>query len=166
MFNIGDKIVYPSQGVGVIDSIQEREFKGEKQDYYGINIYNSTMKLTLPLSRLESSNIRPVSSSDIIEYNLNNFDRFIVNDEEIKRYNSKERIAVNSSKLKNGTLNDYLEVICNLTQVMSQNNLNSNEKQLLQNAKSFIIEEICQSKSISLVDAEALLETAIVSLKF
>ena len=48
MFNIGDKIVYPSQGIGVIDIIEEKEFKGEKQKYYTIQLCNNTMKLTLP----------------------------------------------------------------------------------------------------------------------
>lgn len=46
LFNIGDKIVYPGQGIGVVDCIEEMEFKGEKQNYYKIDIVNSTMKLS------------------------------------------------------------------------------------------------------------------------
>lgn len=53
MFNVGDKIVYPGQGVGIISCIEEREFKGEKQNFYEIDIVNSTMKLKLPASRFE-----------------------------------------------------------------------------------------------------------------
>ena len=58
MFNIGDKVVYPSQGIGVISDIEKREFKGEKQDYYKIKIFNNTMILSLPVSRAYVSNLR------------------------------------------------------------------------------------------------------------
>ena len=71
MFNIGDKIVYPGQGIGVIDCIEEREFKGEKQKFYKIDIFNSTMKLTYPMNRIEDSNIRLVSESKVIDSYLN-----------------------------------------------------------------------------------------------
>ena len=48
MFNIGDKIVYPVQGVGVIDLIEEREFKGEMQDFYKIHLISNSLKVMLP----------------------------------------------------------------------------------------------------------------------
>ena len=85
MFNIGDKIVYPGQGIGVVDCIEEMEFKGERQNYYKIDIVNSTMKLKLPVSRVEFTNIRLISNSKEIDTDLNNFSDFIVNEEEIKR---------------------------------------------------------------------------------
>ena len=70
MFNVGDKIVYPGQGVGIISCIEEREFKGEKQNFYEIDIVNSTMKLKLPASRFENANIRLVSDSEEIDNSL------------------------------------------------------------------------------------------------
>ncbi|WP_297712731.1 CarD family transcriptional regulator [Clostridium sp.] len=84
LFNIGDKIVYPGQGIGVVDCIEEMEFKGERQNYYKIDIVNSTMKLKLPVSRVEFTNIRLISNSKEIDTDLNNFSDFIVNEEEIK----------------------------------------------------------------------------------
>ncbi|WP_370830872.1 CarD family transcriptional regulator [Clostridium sp.] len=81
MFNIGDKIVYPGQGIGVVDCIEEMEFKGERQNYYKIDIVNSTMKLKLPVSRVEFTNIRLISNSKEIDTDLNNFSDFIVNEE-------------------------------------------------------------------------------------
>ena len=84
LFNIGDKIVYTGQGIGVVDCIEEMEFKGERQNYYKIDIVNSTMKLKLPVSRVEFTNIRLTSNSKEIDTDLNNFSDFIVNEEEIK----------------------------------------------------------------------------------
>lgn len=161
MFNIGDKIVYPGQGIGVVNCIEEMEFKGEKRNYYKIDIINSTMKLKLPVSRVEFTNIRLISDSNEIDTDLNNFSDFIVNEEEIKISTAKERMFTNSKKIKEGTLNNYLDVICNLTQVMQVGKINANEKQVLNSTKSLVVEEISQSKDLSKEEAIELLENAI-----
>ncbi|MEN8077875.1 CarD family transcriptional regulator [Clostridioides difficile] len=161
MFNIGDKIVYPSQGIGVIDSIEKREFKGEKQDYYNIEIINSSMKLSLPISRVEDTNIRLVSNSKDIDSDLSNFGDFVADSEEIKNVTAKERMIINNKKLKEGKVNNYLDVICNLTQVMKYGNININEKQILKATKSLVVEEISQSKDLSKEEATELLEKSI-----
>ena len=67
MFNIGDRIVYPSQGIGVIDIIEEKEFRGEKQKYYTIQLCHNSMKLTLPSSRIEPSNMRLISDCKTLD---------------------------------------------------------------------------------------------------
>lgn len=158
MFNIGDKIVYPSQGIGVIDEIEEKEFKGEKQAYYTIKLYNNNMKLTLPFSRIEMSNMRLVSDSKTLDNCLKHINKFIVEIDGLNKINFKERKTVNELKIKSGALDDYLEVICNLTQLKMEQNLNSSEKQMLANAKKIVIEEICQSKNLSNDEAADLLD--------
>ena len=163
MFNIGDKIVYPGQGIGVIDCIEEREFKGEKQKFYKIDIFNSTMKLTYPMNRIEDSNIRLVSESKDIDSYLEDFSKTTLTVEEIKSTTAKERMSINSKKIKDGTLKDYLDVILNLSEVMKNGNINANEKQVLNSTKSLVAEEISQSKNISLDEAKNILDE---SLKF
>lgn len=161
MFNIGDKIVYPSQGIGVIDEIEEKEFKGEKQAYYTITLYNNNMKLTLPFSRIETSNMRLVSDSTTLDNCLKHINKFIVEIDGLNKINFKERKTVNELKIKSGALDDYLEVICNLTQLKMEQNLNSSEKQMLASAKKIVIEEICQSKNLSNDEAADLLDISI-----
>lgn len=161
MFNIGDKIVYPSQGIGVIDEIEEKEFKGEKQEYYTIKLYNNNMKLMLPFSRIEAANMRLVSDSKTLDNRLKHINKFLVEVEELDKVNSKERKTVNELKIKSGALDDYLEVICNLIQVKMEHNLNSSEKQMLASTKKIVIEEISQSKNISNDEASDLLDISI-----
>lgn len=161
MFNIGDKIVYPGQGIGVIDCIEEREFKGEKQKFYKIDIFNSTMKLTYPMNRIEDSNIRLVSESKDIDSYLEDFSKTTLTVEEIKSTTAKERMSINSKKIKDGTLKDYLDVILNLSEVMNNGNINANEKQVLNSTKSLVAEEISQSKNISLDEAKNLLDESL-----
>lgn len=160
MFNIGDKIVYPSQGIGVIDIIEEKEFNGEKQKYYTIQLSNNTMKLTLPSSRIEPSNMRLVSDSKTLDNCLNHINQFVVETGELSKVNFKERKAVNELKIKSGALDDYLEVICNLTQLKLEHNLNSSEKQMLNNTKKIVIEEISQAKNVTSDEATNLLDVS------
>ena len=162
MFNIGDKIVYPSQGLGIIDIIEEKEFKGENEKHYTIQLCNHTMKLTLPFSRVEPSNMRLISDSKTLDNCLNHINRFVAETGELSKINFKERKTLNEIKIKSGALDDYLEVICNLTQLKMEHNLNSSEKQMLTSTKKIVIEEISQSKNLSSDEATSLLDVSMV----
>lgn len=161
MFNIGDKVVYPSQGIGVISDIEKREFKGEKQDYYKIKIFNNTMILSLPVSRAYVSNLRLVSDSEAIDRGLESINNAMSEKNEYKEYTSKERMVANSERVKSGSLRGTLEVIYDLTQVKINSKLNAAEKQVLKNVKDSLIEEISYAKELSIEDSTNLLKKAI-----
>lgn len=163
MFNIGDKIVYPNQGIGVIDRIEQKEFKGEIESYYKIHLLSNTMKLMLPIKRADDSNIRLISNSDFLDEKLKEAAEFKGEIEELRKINYKERNAINSEKIKSGDLSRCLEVICNLTALKAKQNLNSSEKYMLNNAKKIVIEEISQVKNLSNDEATNLLESCIMS---
>lgn len=160
-FNIGDKIVYPNQGVGVIDLIEEKEFKGKKEKYYKIHLINNTMKLSIPFSRVKSSNIRLVSDSETLDFRLNNIKDYFKEVEKLAKTNYKIRNEIYSIKVKSGTLEDLLEIISNLTKLKTIHNLNSMEKMILRNTKKIVIDEISQSKKISIDEASCLLDMSI-----
>lgn len=161
MFNIGNKVVYPSHGIGIISDIEKREFKGEKQDYYKIKIFNNTMTLSLPVSKADVSNLRLVSDSDAIDKGLESLNNALSEKNEYKEYTSKERMAANSQMVKSGSLKSTLEIICNLTQVKINSKLNAAEKQVLKNATDSVIEEISYAKELSIEDSTNLLKKAI-----
>jgi CarD family transcriptional regulator len=162
LFNIGDKIFYPGQGIGIIDIIEEKELNGEKQKYYIIQLFNNTLKLTLPFSRVDPSNIRLISDSITLDNSLKHINKFVADPGELAKINFKERRTINELKLKTGTLENYLEVISTLTQLKFEHNLNSSEKQMLNKVKSIVIEEILQSKNLSNDEATSLLEGSMV----
>ena len=154
MFNIGDIIVYSSQGLGAIDLIEEREFKNQNQNYYIIKTLNNSMKLSLPVDRVEALNIRYISSGETIDKSLNSLAAFIADGGNHDIGNVKERAITNAAKLKSGTLEDNLEVIYNLHNASINSKLNFNEKQILNNTMNFVISEISYVKSISVEEAE------------
>lgn len=161
MFKIGDKIVYPNQGVGIVDDIEKKEFNGELRTYYKIHLLYNPMTLILPISKVESSNIRLVSDFKVIESTLNNLNNFMIRGEQLQKFDFKERKEINLSKVKSGTLVDCLQVICNLTELKSQQVLNSTDRQMLRNTKKIIIDEISESNNLQKVDAADMLESFI-----
>lgn len=161
MLNIGDRIVYPNQGVGVIHVIEEKEFKGEMQKYYNIHLLNNSLKLMLPFNRLASSNIRLLSNSGDLDTILHETKDCVLNQEEITITNCKDRIANNTIKVKSGTLKDTVEVYFNLSQVKRQHPLNTSENQMLNTTKKVLIEEISLVKNITCIEATDLLENTL-----
>lgn len=160
-FKIGDKVVYPSQGVGIVDFIEEKEFHGRREKYYKIHILNNTLKVMLPFSRAEVCHMRPISDSETLDSKLENIRDYSSEVYELAKINYKERNELYSIKVKSGTLEDYLEIICKLTRLKSIHNLNTMEKTILRNTKRIVIDEISQSKNLSTDEASNLLNLSI-----
>ncbi|GAA0117435.1 CarD family transcriptional regulator [Clostridium senegalense] len=159
MFKIGDKVVYPMQGPGIIENIEEKEFNGEKQQYYIIKILNNNMKLMIPAKKIVDSNLRLLCEPEDLEKTLLKAQNGELDFEE--NLNSKERYNTNMKKIKSGSFEKGIEVISTLVTANSEKPLNSSEKQLLTNAKKLIIEEIVLSKNISEKEAASFLKSII-----
>ncbi|WP_327786700.1 CarD family transcriptional regulator [Clostridium moniliforme] len=161
LFNVGDKIVYPSQGVGIIDVIEEKEFSGKLQKYYKIHLINNNLKLLLPANRSEICHLRLISDSKHLDKVLNNITKFTKSLEELISNDCKIRLQNNTLKFKSGTLEDFVEVVSDLTTISKDHNLNTSEKQMLNTTKKFLINEIKLSKNISNDEATDLLNSSL-----
>jgi len=67
MFKVGDKVVYPMHGAGIIESIEEREVLGEKHQYYVMHLPVGNMKLFIPLNNVENLGLRQVISPTMVK---------------------------------------------------------------------------------------------------
>lgn len=157
MFKKGDVIVYPNQGVGVIDSIENREFKGDTKTFYNIQILNNSLKLMMLADKVEDSNARLISNLADLNASLEKFKEWKPDVDKLENTNGKERLETNSSKIKSGTFEDFLEVYSDLLYVRRQHSLNSSENQMFNKTRKILIEEISQVKGISRKDAEKIL---------
>lgn len=158
MFNIGDKIVYPIQGAGIIDVIEEKEFKGEMRTYYNISLINNSMKLMLPSNKAENSNMRLISNSSTLDNILLHLNDYSIPKNNINNSNSKERLEINTQKIKSGSLEELVEVIVSLSDLKKEHPLNSSENQLFLKAKRLLIDEMCLVKNITKSEADAMLD--------
>lgn len=161
-FKKGDRVVYPSQGVGVIEYIEEKEFKGKKEMYYSIHLTNNKMQVLLPFSRVEKSHMRLISDPGYLDYKLGHANECVNKAEALCKINYKERNELYSIKIKSGTVEDYLELIYNLTKMKNKHDLNYMEKTMLRTAKRILADEIAQSKNINFDEAYDFLDTLIV----
>ena len=160
MFNVGDKVIYPNQGIGTVNSIEKMEFKGEMQNYYLVSL-NNAMKLRIPVSSADLLNVRLVSDCNVIDDNLNKMGELKIREIDFLSLNFRERNAINCKKLKSGTLVECLEVVSNLTELKKQHVLSSRDKEMLQKTKMFLIEEISESKNLTSDKAKSILNMAI-----
>lgn len=163
MFNIGDKVVYPNQGVGTITNIEQKDFLGNLKDYYYITLTNN-LKVMLPTTHSQKVGLRSIIDSKQLNQIFSNLEFLTDTLDPLIDKKSKERFEINQNKIKSGSFSDYLEVVSLLSKIKKENTLNSSEKQMLHNTKKFLIAEISASKNISTDAATSFLDNSIKSI--
>ncbi|WP_244833042.1 CarD family transcriptional regulator [Clostridium sp. BJN0001] len=156
MFSIGDKVVYPMQGIGIIEKIENKTISDEEKEYLKIKILSNDMEIMIPTDRIETSNLRKISDNS----ELTNVINVLSDDDSSSEYNDlsfKERYQLNFNKIKTGTLENSAEVVHDLMLIKKNKNLNSSEKQLLKTARRFLVDEVSVMKNISTTETTELL---------
>nr|WP_163100386.1 CarD family transcriptional regulator [Peribacillus alkalitolerans] len=153
MFQIGDSIVYPMHGAGVIEGIEEKEVLGETKQYYVIRMPINNMQVMIPMGNIEKLRIRSISDTTTLE----NVMEVFYNGETDHSLSWKQRYTANMEKMKTGNILDGAEVVRDLSRLNKAKALNSSEKQMLENARKFFISELGLVKGISQSEATDLL---------
>ena len=153
LFNIGDNIVYPMHGAGVIEAIEDKEVLGKTRQYYVIKMPINNMKIMIPMAKIESSQIRMVVEMPDTEKVLDIF----YHGESDRTLTWKERYKSNMEKMKTGKFQEGAEVVRDLIRLNKVKTLNSSERQMLDNARRIFISELGLVKGISEVQAADLL---------
>lgn len=156
MFNIGDKIVYPMHGAGIIEAIEEKEILGEKQKYYVMRMPIGDMKVMIPLKSINEIGVRQVAGDAEIAEVLN-----ILRGEKSKMSpNWNRRYRANMEKIKSGNIFQIAEVVRNLSIRDKEKGLSTGERKMLENAKNILVSEIFLSKNIKEEEALQMIENA------
>ena len=138
LFQIGDNIVYPMQGAGIIKAIEEKEIAGEKQQYYVIKMSASNMEIMIPEGKILNSNIRPVTDITALIHIIDIFQH----GESDRLLTWKQRYKLNTDKIKTGKMQEGAEVVRDLMRIQKEKALNASEKKMLDNAHEFLISEL------------------------
>ena len=145
LFQIGENIIYPMHGAGIIKAVEEKEFSGEIQLYYVIKMSISKMQIMIPTDKILSSNIRRVT--DIIE--LKSILHIFQHGESDRLLPWRQRYKVNTNKVKTGKIQDCAEVVRDLMRMKKEKALNTSEKEMLAHAHGFLISELGLIKGIT-----------------
>ena len=153
MYNIGDSIVYPMHGAGIIEAIEEREVLDEINQYYILRMPYDDMTVMFPTSGVAADSIRDIISPDEADKVIEYFGGFY---EEINS-NWNKRYRENIVKIKSGNIYEVAEVVKMLLFRDKTRGLSSGERKMLTNAKQILISELVIAKSTSQGQIEALL---------
>ncbi len=159
-FKVGDKAVYPAQGVAEVVSIDERDIAGSLQLFYVLRILDSDRKIMVPVANADAVGLRQVISEqeireifDILEETTIGFDT--------QTWNRRYRGFMD--KIKTGSIYDVAEVLRDLYRLKANKQLSFGERRMLDTARTLIVKEIAiardQSEEQVKADIEAIFFT-------
>ena len=157
MFQVGDKIVHPMHGAGVVDSIVSKKVNGVVREYYLLKIPVGGMLVMIPTTNSEEIGVRPVVNSA-------EADRIIASIPDIEvdmTANWNRRYRENMLRLKSGDLTEVARVVKGLALRDTDRGLSTGERKMLNSAKQILISELVLSQNTSYEDVEARINTAL-----
>lgn len=154
MFNIGDRVVYPMHGAGVIEGIEEKDLGGNTEEYYVIKLTMGEMKVMIPVSNVDLVGIREIISEDEVDKVLE-----VLKGENTKMSsNWNRRYRANMEKIKSGSIFEVAEVVRNLSLRDREKGLSTGERKMLENARQILLSELVLAQNMAEDQVEALLE--------
>lgn len=143
MFKKGDMAVYPTQGVGVIESIEDREFSGHSQKFYVLRIVDSDMTIMVPTNNVENVGLRCL----IDQKNIPSVFEILGapgTSGKIASWSRRQREY--QDKLKSGDLLGVAEVLRELYLISDRKDLSYGEKKVLEQARRLLVTEVALSQ--------------------
>lgn len=138
MFNIGDRVVYPMHGAGIIEAVETREVLGERQQYYIMRLPIGDMKVMIPMNNVEEIGLRQIVDDEGV---TKVFD--ILEGEKSKMsQNWNRRYRANMEKIKSGDIFEVAEVVRNLSIRDREKGLSTGERKMLDTARQILISEL------------------------
>ncbi|MEA3422759.1 MAG: CarD family transcriptional regulator, partial [Bacillota bacterium] len=149
MFVIGDRIVYPMHGAGIVEKIEKIKLLGEVMNYYVMRIEYKDMKVKIPVKKADDLNVRLLSTLEEIK------NAFIESrTKEFESYpNWNTRYRANIEKIKDGRVENLTEVIRMLHDLECEKGLSTGEKQLFNNSKEILASEVKMIENIEFEEA-------------
>lgn len=150
MFAIGDKIVYPMHGAGIIEEIEQKKILGEINEYYVLRVPCGDIKIMIPVKNSDEIGVRAVVDGEQLEtvYTL------LKEKSTEMSGNWNRRYRENMDKLKSGEIDQVAEVVRNLMRIDRQKKLSTGEKKMLANAKQILTSEMVLASDITPEEAE------------
>jgi CarD family transcriptional regulator len=143
-FKVGDKAVYPAQGVAEVVRIEEKDIAGSRQQFYVLRVLNTKNQIMVPVSNATAVGLRQVITEDGIQ------EIFDILRERTVAFDNQtwnRRYRAFSDKIKTGSIYDVAEVLRDLYRLRTDKQLSFGERRMLENARSLIVKEIAIARS-------------------
>lgn len=150
MFRVGDKIVHPMHGAGIVDEIVTRKVNGVLRDYYSLRLPVGGMLVMIPTETCEEIGVRAVLTAEEAQQILGEIAQVQVELEP----NWNQRYRENMLRLKSGNLLEVSKVVKCLLLRDSRRGLSTGERKMLHSARQILISEIGMACDIPYEEAE------------
>ena len=138
MLAVGDKVVYPMHGAGIIEAVEEHEVMGERREYYILTMPCGGMRVMIPLDNVEHVGLREV----ICETEVDQVFCTLRTASPQPCINWNRRFNINLAKIKSGNIHEVAEVVRNLTIQDRVKKLSTGERRLLDTARQILVSEL------------------------
>jgi CarD family transcriptional regulator len=144
MFKVGEKVVYPAHGVGVIDSIENKVVSGTERQFYMLRILDSDMIIMIPTENVDSVGLRRVIGKDMVNKVYK-----ILRDKkvEIDQQTWNRRYREYTEKIKTGSVLEIAKVLRDLFVLKGDKELSFGERKMLDTARNLLVKELSIARS-------------------
>ena len=160
-FSVGDKVVYPNHGVGVIEQISSRTIGSTVERFYLLKIQASSLKVMVPFENVNSVGMRKVVRNGEIQKILD----YLCDGKCDSNADWKDRFKENSDKMRTGSLMEVAVVLKSLLQLGQSKPLSFREKKMLERARYLLVSELSMAKAWTEADVEDALTKALAKSK-
>ena len=161
-FAVGEKVVYPNQGVGTIENISTRFFEQRPEKFYLLRLFCSSMTVMVPFSNAETIGLRKLSKTTDVSKVLT----YLSGPSIENLCDWKLRFKINSEKMLTGSLLQIAEVFKQLVRIQAEKPLSFREKKMLDRTRTMLISEVSLARNISQSEAILMLEKALAKFGF
>ncbi len=145
-FRVGEKVVYPAHGVGVIEEVQSRKHSGTEIQFYTLRIIDTDMKIMIPTAKADAVGLRRVIGKEMVSkvYKVLREKRVRVDQATWNR-----RYREYTEKIKTGSVLEIAAVLRDLFMLKGDKELSFGERKMLDTARNLLVKELAIAKAHS-----------------
>jgi CarD family transcriptional regulator len=156
-FQVGDKVIYPNHGLGVVEKIEEKTILGTTCGFFHLRILSNETTVLVPVANVDNVGLRRAITDQEVERLFH-----LIGDGKIDNHaNWKGRFKDNSDKMRTGSIYDMADVLKSLTFLSKSKSLSFREKRMLDRAKSLIVSEVSEVMRVTAATVEDRVEKAL-----
>jgi CarD family transcriptional regulator len=156
-FQIGDKVIYPNHGLGIVERVEEKTILGTTCGFFHLRIVANDTTVLVPVANVDGVGLRKAITDDEVDRLFT-----LLGDGKIDNHqNWKGRFKDNSDKMRTGSIYDMADVLKSLTFLSKSKSLSFREKRMLDRAKALIISEVSEVVREKAPDVEGRVDRAL-----
>ena len=147
-FKVGDKVIYPNHGLGVIEQVSNQSISGQQIQFYQLRLQENNSTVLIPIQNANMIGLRRIIDRREVKDLLRTLQ--LINPELLSNCKEwKSRFKENTEKMKTGRISDVADVLKVLASINSRKALSFREKKMYDRARMLLVSEIAAAENSS-----------------